>query len=212
MSEVNSIKPKKICSFPGCGKVKESRSLCATHASQSRRGELLKVILPRRRRGSPPRITCDEVSCPEMGTPCHVFRGSKTHGYGQIMINKKPVRVHRRCWETEVGPIPEGMFIDHVCRNRACCNVDHLRVVTPKVNSTENIIGTTWQKNGSKTHCKHGHPFDESSFKKKASGKIHRVCMVCKKEKAREWINNKIKEEPGYRNRMYRQWKSRRVE
>lgn len=54
--------------------------------------------------------------------------------------------MHRLSWEDNVGPIPEGMVIDHMCRVRACCNPDHLRAVPNVVNSTENTIALLAQK------------------------------------------------------------------
>ncbi len=52
-------------------------------------------------------------------------------GYGQVMIAHRNRGVHRYVWEQLVGPIPEGMQLDHLCRNRRCANPDHLEVVTP---------------------------------------------------------------------------------
>jgi hypothetical protein len=101
--------------------------------------------------------------------------------------------VHRYCWELEVGPIPDGMEIDHQCRNRACCNIDHLRVVTPKVNRTENCIGAHWMKLKAMTHCKNGHPFGEDSLVINPS-KTQRRCKICRAAYAKE-RNRKKKQE-----------------
>jgi hypothetical protein len=53
-------------------------------------------------------------------------------GYGQLATGQPGERVytHRYAYEQAKGPIPAGMVIDHLCRNRACCNPDHLEVVT----------------------------------------------------------------------------------
>lgn len=94
-----------------------------------------------RRKLSPPEITCDEAPCPkrEIGTPCHIWRFiGKSCRYGSFSLKGKMVPVHRWCWERENGPIPDGLVIDHMCQVKACCNVDHLRVVTPAVNALEN--------------------------------------------------------------------------
>ena len=55
-------------------------------------------------------------------------------GYGILRRGGREVRAHRFSWESSVGPIPDGMLLDHVCSNRKCVNVLHLRVVTNKQN------------------------------------------------------------------------------
>lgn len=65
------------------------------------------------------------------------------YGYGQIEITRRPERrstkAHIVAYEVFVGPIPSGHTIDHLCRNRACCNPDHLEVVTRKENIQRGI-------------------------------------------------------------------------
>lgn len=162
---------KKPCGFQGCHLFSRANGLCQSHDRQQKAGKTLTLLQPHRPNGSPPRIICDEVPCldPKIGTPCHVFRGYKVDaslsdggGYAEVSVNGSPVRVHRWCWEREVGPIPDGLLIDHQCKNRGCCNTDHLRLVTQKVNVTENSDSVA-AKNKAKTHCKHGHPFDEEN-------------------------------------------------
>lgn len=60
-------------------------------------------------------------------TPCHIYQGSLNHaGYGRVFGGQ----AHRVAWERVHGPIPEGLEPDHLCRVRACINVEHLELVT----------------------------------------------------------------------------------
>lgn len=88
---------------------------------------------------------------------CWMWQGAKSlAGYGVI---SKPGRhrgvhyVHRLVYELLVGPIPDGLVIDHLCETPACCNPDHLEPVTHCVNIERG-------KRGRKTTCPHGHPLD----------------------------------------------------
>lgn len=65
---------------------------------------------------------------------CWVWPYTKPSGYGYITANGKGRLVHRVVYTELVGPIPEGKEIDHLCRNRACCNPDHLEAVSRQTN------------------------------------------------------------------------------
>lgn len=58
----------------------------------------------------------------------------KSTGYVRIEVSHRKVYLHRFMYEAMVGPIPDGLFIDHLCRNPKCCNPDHLEPVTPGEN------------------------------------------------------------------------------
>ena len=72
---------------------------------------------------------------------CLIWTGAKVSGgYGNLHVNGRNTAAHRYAWECENGPIPDGMLIDHICHNRACVNVDHLRLATHQQNNS-NLAG-----------------------------------------------------------------------
>lgn len=98
-------------------------------------------------------------------------------GYGSFYFFKKLRRAHRFSYFITHGEIPKGMVIDHVCKNRNCVEVTHLRLVTSKQNSLENSksVGAI---NSQKTNCKFGHPLDRKYGKQ-------RYCSTCQAEKTK---------------------------
>lgn len=172
--------PYLACLFPDCERPRKSKGFCEAHRNQQRLGQQLRQIVFQKQKGAPPRIICDEAMCPVPGLigPCHIFRATKGKNvYGTVRVGGGQVGVHRYIWEKENGPIPDGLEIDHQCRVRPCCNGDHLRAVTPKVNSTENVVGAAWQIAKEKTHCLRGHPFDAENTFWKGN---HRKCKECR--------------------------------
>lgn len=108
-------------------------------------------------------------------TPCWEWTASLGFGYGRYYssVQKKTVRAHRASYEMLVGPIPEGLTIDHLCRNRACVNPDHLEPVTSQVNILRGYGISAL--NARKVVCPNGHEF---LFRK---GGI-RACQICKRD------------------------------
>lgn len=74
-------------------------------------------------------------------------------GYGTFWNGEKNVRAHRYAWEFHHGPIPENVTVDHTCHNRACVNVDHLRLVTV----TENNQYLAGAQSGSRSGVRNVH-------------------------------------------------------
>lgn len=101
------------------------------------------------------------------------------NGYGRFNLNGKMVRTHRLSYKLYRGEIPQGLEIDHLCRNRKCCNPEHLEAVTRK----ENVLrGETGKHNRIKTHCKNGHEFNGKNTYIKLTG--GRGCRECNRIRA----------------------------
>lgn len=99
---------------------------------------------------------------------CWGWQGVKIPtGYGQLCVEGKMVGAHRLAYEILVGPIPEGLVIDHTCRNTGCVNPAHMEPVTNKENVLRGVGVTA--ENARKTHCSDGHELTpENTYTKPA--------------------------------------------
>jgi hypothetical protein len=112
---------------------------------------------------------------------CWIWTGYKNHkGYGQFRDPGHPVIAHRWSYEHFIGPIPEGMQLDHFkCHNPSCVNPYHVRPAT----ALENIRNALTH-NSVKTHCKRGHEFTPENTRILKGNR--RMCRTC----SREWEGN----------------------
>lgn len=121
---------------------------------------------------------------------CWLWTGTprKGSGYGQLHAGVVgTVGAHRAVWETFVEPLDRGLELDHLCRNRACVNPDHLEPVTHRVNMLRSPVVPA-AANALKTHCKNGHEFTPENTGKQYGPRGGRLCLTCKRDYQREWM------------------------
>lgn len=113
---------------------------------------------------------------------CWLWTGAISDGgYGRFSMREEDGsyvlrQAHRVCWEFLVGPIPAGLQLDHVCRNRPCVNPDHLEPVTPRVNMQRAYKNRLIRH----SHCQRGHLM-ETSHVMTARGRVCGTCASAKR-------------------------------
>lgn len=119
---------------------------------------------------------------------CIVWPGRVgAEGYVSVWLDGRPQLAHRLVYEQRYGPILAGLHIDHVCRNRACLNPEHMEAVTPKENVLRGVGPSA--VNRRKTHCSKGHAFDAANtfYYRATSGGLGRGCRICRRDAGRRW-------------------------
>lgn len=118
---------------------------------------------------------------------CWLWTGGRnTKGYGQIYIEGRNRGVHRYVYQHIVGDIPDGMTLDHLCRERACCNPTHLEPVTNQENCRRGLRGDLYPH---KDHCAHGHPLTGDNVVIRKNG--YRRCRTCHAAELRRYFARK---------------------
>lgn len=119
---------------------------------------------------------------------CWNWTGRLNHfGYGVFVVKSRSLRVSRLVYERQIGPIPKGLTIDHLCRNRRCVRPSHLEAVPNRENILRGVGATA--VNSRKTHCKRGHEFSSTNTyqsQHSQTGDWRRECRICLAEKERQ--------------------------
>lgn len=118
---------------------------------------------------------------PALG-PCWIWLGHQRQGgYGYREWRGAKVLAHRWSYELLVGPVPEGLELDHLCNTPACVNPRHLEPVTPTENMRRKVIR--------KTSCSHGHTYSPENTYVRRDGT--RDCRKCISRRASQYKKRK---------------------
>lgn len=176
-----------ICSVEGCDRPQyvSSSDLCSKHYQRMR---LHGSTAPTSNHGMPDSDRLMKYVQKD-ASGCWLFTGRiGTGGYGYFGQHRdgswKPRRAHRVAYELFVGPISEGLQIDHLCRVRHCVNPAHLEAVTAEVNNARSTSPSA--ANRVATECKRGHALEGENVQIiNSGGRQKRRCKECAREARR---------------------------
>lgn len=132
----------RTCSVEGCDRKHLAKGMCRRHYSRMYLHGRLDVVVFRG--PVPERLAGQSASLPN---GCVVFTGYLTpKGYGHIGIDGSKRFAHVLAYEQAYGPVPAGLEVDHLCRNRACINPEHLEAVPHQVNCQRGVAGKNWHR------------------------------------------------------------------
>jgi hypothetical protein len=123
-------------------------------------------------------------------TPCWISnRAAHSNGYTKIGYLGQTWLTHRFSYTVFIGDIPDGLQLDHLCRQRACCNPEHLEPVTCR----ENLLrgDTLTAKEAAQTHCKEGHPLSGPNLYVRPDRTKSRGCKTCRNASTRKSVERR---------------------
>lgn len=175
----------RTCSIANCGKPFLARDMCSTHYSQwycnGGAGQPRPKVQLRQRFSS--KVDKTDSCWNWTGTT----QGGSRGGYGQLWADGKMRQAHRVSYELHIGPIPDGLTIDHLCRNTRCVNPEHLEPVTQQENNHRG--NTVSGVNSRKTKCHNGHELSGDNLRMwiDKRGRSHRHCRTCARDNMRRY-------------------------
>lgn len=165
---------KRTCSIEGCERQSRARGWCDPH---------YKRWLHHGSTDDPRPTTVERfwAKVDRRGdNECWLWTATlNSRGYSQFQYDHRVGLGHRFAYELLVGPIPDGLQIDHLCRTPACVNPAHLEPVTNRENSRRGYRAT-------KTHCPQGHPYSGDNLIIRHSGRSCRICVNIKQNQRRQ--------------------------
>lgn len=170
-----------LCAVEACGRPAHSRGWCMVHYARWRAHGDVMASVPVRSATKPPfgnQVDRLWSRVDVMVDGCWTWTGSTIRGYGRMIWNSKGTMTHRITYELAYGPIPDGLVLDHLCRNRACCRPDHLEAVTVGENNFRGVSFVS--QNKFKTHCDRGHALTVENVYVYKNG--WRKCRACRRE------------------------------
>lgn len=185
----------KVCTECGRGVEKLTRKMCGTCYMRVRRGggvarrvpldpEIAVLLLPVP--GTSPSFAERVFTYVDASGDCWEWTGAKDqNGYGVIGRGGRGtgnMPAHCAAWSLLVGPIPDGMQYDHLCRRHDCVFPGHGEIVTAEINKARGFSPAVLYSK--RDTCNFGHPLDGRT-KDSKSGKMIRYCKTCKREKMR---------------------------
>lgn len=173
-------RPERLsCAVEGCTRAYKGLGYCGKHYQRFKRTGDPTAVRPRPTKDWALLVNFDgdvPEYAPHLGR-CFTYGNAKPSEYAHFAGKS----VHRLAYVRWVGPIPDGLELDHLCRVRSCCRPSHLEAVTHRENTLRSPI-TPAARNAKKTHCDYGHEFTvENTYRMRAGGRSCRACIARRK-------------------------------